>query len=532
MVKQLIDQYGNPISSADLSREIAAPQEFGQRRVIEDTVATGLTPEYLAQILREAATGHPRKYLTLAEEMEERYLHYASQVQTRRLAIAGVERTVSIPDGVPTKIADAVIEMVEGRVLRHVMAEATDGIAKGYSVSEVLWEYEHKALRPVEFKRRDQRFFTFDRRTHEEIRLLNDMSLQGERLQYAKFVRHVPLSKAGLPIRRGFARAAAWAYLIQSFGLKDWVAFSEIYGVPFRLGRYGKNASDADKRSLLAAVRALANDAAAIVPEGSSIEFAKVEGSHGGDVFEKLLEYMDKQVSKLVLGQTMTSDNGSSMAQAKVHNEVRLDILESDAEDLAETINRDVIEPFVAMNFGPQENYPTMELTVAKPEDIKGLTDAVSKLVPLGFRVGQREMRDRLGISDPGTDEEILVAPKAAAPAPEDESEGNDPDPASNLNIDPAGHANSCSCSACKASVLAPSLAQLDDVDELIEDVLDEWQDVTDPLLAPLRQVLSEATTLESALAMLGRKGPDGGALLDALAIGTARARGLGDLTD
>ncbi len=511
MVGQIVDQYGNPVSTADLSREIAAPQEFGRRRVIEDTVASGMGPENLAAILLEAARGDARRYLTLAEEMEERYLHYASQVQTRRLAIKGVERTVSTPDGVPAKIIDAVNELVEGRLLRRAMAEATDGIAKGYAVSEVMWEYERKALQPVAFLRRDQRFFTFDRVTHERLMLLDDIGYDGVPLDHAKYVVHIPLSKAGIPIRRGFARAATWAFMIQSFALKDWAAFSEIYGVPFRVGRYGKQASDKDKRSLMMAVRAIANDAAAIVPQGTDIEFHKVEGSHGASVFGELLDYTDKQVSKLILGQTMTSDDGSSMAQAKVHNDVRLDIVEADCEDLAETINRDVIEPFVAMNFGVQEVYPALELNVPKPEDVKSLTEAVARLVPLGFRVDQRELRDRIGLSDPGPDAELLVAPSKPVQEPV------------KTPSKPANLAGKTSNDAV-------------DTDRMMDDILanagSDWTALTDPLLSPLAAILDGAGSLEEARAMFEAVAIDGTPLADELAKATAKARGLGDVSD
>ncbi|NNC27616.1 DUF935 family protein, partial [Salinisphaera sp. USBA-960] len=130
-------------------------------------------------------------------------------------------------------------------------------------------------LRPS-FKWRDQRFFRFDRRDLTTLRLEVDRSFDGEELPPAKFVVHKPRTKAGIPLRRGLARPAAWAFLIQSFGLKDWSAFAEVYGVPWRIGKYHENASDSDKRTLLRAVRSLASDAAAIMPAGMEIELHKI----------------------------------------------------------------------------------------------------------------------------------------------------------------------------------------------------------------------------------------------------------------
>jgi phage gp29-like protein len=127
----------------------------------------------------------------------------------------------------------------------------------------------------------------------------------------------------------------------------------------------------------------IANDGAAIIPQGMDVEFHEVNGSRGEAVFGGLLEYVDKQISKLVVGQTMTSDDGSSLGQAKIHNEVRLDILRADGKQLASTINRDLIRPFVDLNFGPQNDYPRIELPVPDPEDVEALSSSLAQLVPL-----------------------------------------------------------------------------------------------------------------------------------------------------
>ncbi|WP_159602410.1 phage portal protein family protein, partial [Starkeya nomas] len=183
-------------------------------------------------------------------------------------------------------------------------------------------------------------------------------------------------------------------------------AFAEIYGIPMRVGKYHAGASETDKRALLRAVASIANDAAAIIPLGMDIQFIEAQGTKGEAVFGGLLEYLDKQVSKLVVGQTMTADDGSSQAQAKIHDKVRLDITQADCRQLANTLNRDLIPWFVSLNFGPQDRYPKATLPVAEPEDVKELTEAVARLVPMGLKVSQREMRQRIGVSEPEEDDD------------------------------------------------------------------------------------------------------------------------------
>lgn len=541
---------GRPIVVKMLSEEIATPTVAGVRRTHEERVATRLTPERLGTILRDAAEGNARAYLTLAEEMEEKYLHYASQLQTRRLAIESVDVTVS-SENVPAKITDAVNELIDDDGFHEAKGNLPDGISKGYAVVEMMWEYERKRLRPVEYKERDPRFFQMERLGLRDLRLAVDGSIEGDELPQAKFLRHLPRTKLGLPLRRGMARPAAWAFLIQQFTMQDWAAFSEVYGMPLRLGKYPANASSGDKRTLLRAVTSIANDAAAIVPEGMIIEFHEVNGANGAAVFGGLLDYIDKQISKLVVGQTMTSDNGSSLGQAKIHNEVRLDILRADCRQLAITINRDLIKPFVDLNFGPQDHYPLVELPVPDPEDVKALADSLAQLVPLGLRVGQNEVREKLGLSDPQASDEILkkVEPAAEPPPPvvagkpAKQPPANDGKPAADdertaktaaLSALVSDHKRACRCGACEALLAAEAGEPdaLDQVETLFATAMDDWEAIAEPIIQPLTEILQTAASPEEALKLLQTAGPDTSKLAASLTRLTTIARGIGDIAD
>jgi phage gp29-like protein len=534
MVSRILGPDGEPVDRGLLGREVATPTLAGLRAVHHEAVASGLTPERIAQVLRQAATGSARDYLTLAEEMEERYLHYGAQVQTRRLAIEAITPSVQVPKGVPARVADAVHELVADSGLVDALGALTDGIAKGYAVVESIWEYQGGLLRPVALKSRDQRFFLYDRVTQTELRLAVDGEPDGAPLAAAKFVVHAPRSKTGIPIRRGFARAACWAFLVQQFTLKDWAAFSEIFGMPLRLGKYHAGASDADKRALLRAVAGLSSDAAAIIPQGMEIAFVERKALEGS-TFEKLIDYVDRNVSKLVVGQTMTADKGASLAQAKVHNEVRLDILRADCRQLAHTVNADLVQWFVALNFGPQDVYPRVELPVAEPEDTTALADGVAKLVPLGLKVSQNEMRSKFGLSEPAEGDELLgpAPPAPAVAAPQGRQQGRQSGTKATL----AAHAVGCACTGCLATAAAAGPGAIDveaELEDLADEALADWAEMVDPLLAPLREAIDRASSFDELQAMLPdlARRVDGRRLAEALERLTAMARGLGDRVD
>lgn len=421
MKSRILGPDGQPIEYDVLKEEVAAGGLTGIRQVWHPSEATGLTPGKLARILEDAAQGEATAYLTLAEEMEERDLHYASVLGTRKLALGSLKiRVDSLSDDkADVRIADAVRELVDDPMFGEAVSDLTDALGKAYSVVEILWDSSGREWRPKSLKHRDPRWFRYDRETGQELRLL-DATAPAEGLQLApyKFVVHRPRIRAGLPIRGGLARLAAPGYMCKAWSWRDWMAFADIFGLPMRVGRYGPGASKADISKLMAAVANLGSDAAAVLPDSTRIEFEQAANVAGAaDFFERLANWWDKQISKGVLGQTMTSDDGGSMAQAKVHNEVRMDLLEADANALQNTLNRQFVRPFVDLNFGPGR-YPKLVVQVPQPEDVAALVDALTRLVPLGLEVEQSVIRDKLGLPDPDPKGVLLRAPAApTAPA-------------------------------------------------------------------------------------------------------------------
>lgn len=412
----IYDAYDRPIKKQDLTREYAAPTLTGVRTLWNEGVASGLTPQRLAGILKAADDGDMISYLTLAEEMEEREPHYASVLGTRKRAVKRLPVVVESAgdDQASITIADAVRAMAKRPGFKSMEEDCLDGLGKGFSCVEIIWDRSGARWQP-DFQWRDPRFFTFDRVRRNQIRLLDESDLyHGIELPPYKFITHLPKLKSGIPIRGGLARLVAWSYMAKMFTFKDWLAFMEVFGMPLRVGRYGASATERDIDILKTAVANLGSDAAAVLPDSMKIDFVEAAKSTGGDkLFLGLAEWIDKQISKAVLGQTMTSDDGSSQAQAKVHDEVRGDIRDADAEQLEETLNRDLVRPFVDLNFGPQATYPTLQLQITEPEDIKALADSLAKLVPLGLRVEQSVVRDKLGLPDPDKNakpEDLLVA--------------------------------------------------------------------------------------------------------------------------
>src|ERR1700689_2557637 len=93
---KLYDAFGGEVDVERLREEQATPTMSGVRNIYSAMYpSAGLTPERLTQILREAEFGDPFLYLELAEEMEEKDLHYLSVLSTRKEALTQLDIVVS-----------------------------------------------------------------------------------------------------------------------------------------------------------------------------------------------------------------------------------------------------------------------------------------------------------------------------------------------------------------------------------------------------------------------------------------------------
>lgn len=502
---RLLDVQGRPVRRQGLTREIAEPGLTGVRHPWGGTVASGLTPSRLATLLQACDQGEINDYVTLAEEMEERDPHYSAVLGVRKRAVSGVAPAVTAAgeDAAAERIAQAVRE----RIAQHpgfpeLVEDMMDAVGKGFSVIEIVWARDGRAWWPGRFEWRSQRHFRFDRETLSELRL-RDMAApaEGLPLEPYKFVAHVARLKSGLPARGGLARVVAFAWMCKAYALKDWMAFAETYGLPLRLGRYGPEATKEDVQKLFTAVANIGTDAAAVLPKSMEIDFTELARGTGDAIFENLARYLDEQVSKAVLGQTMTSDDGSSRAQAEVHDDVRHDIAASDARAVAGTLNRDLVKPFVDLNFGVQAAYPRIAIEIAEPEDVGAILDRADKLIGRGLRVKARDLRARLRLGDPDDDDEVIggtpVAPPATARA------------------------------LARADVEPDPFAALDEIEA---EMLAEWEEVTAEALAPVEAAIAGAADYEDAQARLAAiPGLPASKLIDALVQGAFKARALGD---
>lgn len=470
----LLDQFGQPINVAALKQEQAVSPIAGVRSYASNYASTKLTPVKLARILRNADNGDIEAYLELAEEMEEKELQYMAVLGTRKRAVSQLDITVEAADdsAQATRHADFVKEFMARDTLSDELFDILDAVGKGFSVSEIIWDCSEKQWMPSRIERIDPRWFKFD--TDMTTPLLKTADGYAPLTPY-KFVTAIIKAKSGIPIRSGLARPIAWYYLFKNYDVKSWITFLEVYGQPLRIGKYGSTATKQDKETLLKAVYNVGSDTAAIIPETMMIDFIKADQKSSSDLYERFATYADLSISKAVLGQTTTTDAVSGgHAVSKEHNEVRKDIMRSDAKQLEAILSRDIIRPMIDLNFGKQKVYPKIKLGNKEKEDLAAMADALAKLVPLGLKVSASQVRSKFGIEEPKNDKDTLQFQTAQ----------------------PAFNQFEKSLNEAKTAVK-------DDIDRAVDEMSNEWQPVLEPMITPIEKLLAECSSYEEAFEKL-----------------------------
>jgi phage gp29-like protein len=381
---------------------------------VRDYPSAGLTPSRLAAVLREADDGSLATAMQLFEEMEEKDAHLYSVAHTRRLALTGlpwevVSATELQPRGDRAAADEAADEAAD--YCREVLGavESFDealqylslAVGRNIAVAEIVWDVVGDRLQPVEFAPVDFVRLAFD--PFNRLRILTeDQPREGIEPPENKFIVHTPHGVSGHPQRGGLLRVTAMLYLAKNLSLKDWMIFAEVFGMPVRIARYEPTASAEEKRELLTMLESLGSNAAGIFSR--AIDLQIVEASRGtmGPPYEKLVDFINREISKAWLGQTLTTDisgQRGALAATLVHDEVRQDILADDMRKEARTIRRDLLGPMTRVRFGAGVAVPHFRRRPQRNHRAKELADLLDVAVNrLGLPVPQGWTHDALGL--------------------------------------------------------------------------------------------------------------------------------------
>lgn len=173
-----------------------------------------------------------------------------------------------------------------------------------------------------------------------------------------------------------------------------WDSFAEIFGMPMRVARTASR-DDKDRDSILNMLEQMGHAMVAVMPEGTEVDVVENAKSDSFEVYDRRIERCDRELSKLVIGQTMTIEDGSSLSQSQTHLDVLKNLVEALADGLRDFVNGQVLPlmersgfPVSGLHF--EWDYP-LDYT---PEQMT----AVENMILNHFEVDKSYFQDKYGI--------------------------------------------------------------------------------------------------------------------------------------
>jgi SPP1 gp7 family putative phage head morphogenesis protein len=250
---------------------------------------------------------------------------------------------------------------------------------------------------------------------------------------YRKFLWWTPSLFGEYPEREGLApRCVYWSFF-KRYSQRDRMILLELFGRPWRIIEVDEEStiSGDELAKVDTIVDALGSTYTARMPRGARLNVIQ-PGQTAGQVHREVIEDSDHQISKLVLGQTGTTDGapaGFNSNQASIMRDEQLGILIKDALDIQEVVQQHLINAILEVNLGAEAlSYaPRFVLRADLPADrnieIQRLTGALNA----GLSVSLDEAYEVSGFRRPESDEVVVkidqppaspLSPNLPAPRP------------------------------------------------------------------------------------------------------------------
>lgn len=360
-----------------------------------------LYPNYNRLISEEDATLATRggsKGIRIYDEIERDAYAYA-MLHKRKMAVIGrawhVEpATASRRDKLAADIVTAQFEAMQFDVVCYNLL---DSILKGYSVGEVMWAVDGSEVQAKKVIQRNAGRFMFDLDDRLRLRTM-EHPVEGELMPERKFIVHTVGSKQGSPYGLGLGTVLFWPVFFKRQGIQFWLTFSDKFGAPTTVGKYPSGTSQPDQDKLLDALRALSRETQVAIPEGMTIELLEAQRSGSVDTYERLLRYMDEQIANAVVGDApgMKGGGGQLASAAILRNEVRMELVQADADLLSATLNHTLCRWIAEYNV-PGANPPTVWREADSTEDLKARAERDKTLFDMGFKPSLEYINETYG---------------------------------------------------------------------------------------------------------------------------------------
>lgn len=411
--------------------EFITPERIGLSIRMRFNAIRRITPELLATQLDQFQRGYLSPIMRTWEAMERRDYRLSAVAPKAKSALARHGFEILTHDDSPAALEHkAALEYFynnltvtdaydENRVggFNMLVRNMADAIGFKYSTHEILWKPSFSGL-TAEFRKAPAWFF--ENITGRLKFLTEDYNYYGVPMEPDQWLTHVD---------DGIDEAGSVAYMFKHLPLRDWLNFSEKFGIPGIMGRTQASINTPQWNAMVDAVGKFANDFAAVCNLGDEIQLIKAEGGTSTLPFEPIIEKMDRALSILWRGADLGTEahRGGGEGQGASLQQSETDEIDTDrAGRIQETLNIHLDRRVIAWSFGSAVTPLAFVKVKTKPQrDILTDLKTIQALAPMGVPFEVNNVLERLGWERPKEGAELLqlATPKPTIPETEAENE-------------------------------------------------------------------------------------------------------------
>jgi len=247
--------------------------------------------------------------------------------------------------------------------------------------------------------------------------------LQGQWLEFPsdKFLIGIAKAKSGHPIGGALLRAIAWWWAASNFSAEWLLNFAQIFGLPIRWATYDP-ARPGLLQDICDMLENMGSAAWGAFPAGTTIELK--EAGKGGEKSlpqASILDRANRQVRMLILGQTLTGDEGDqgSRALGEVHERILGGRKRSALDWVCAILSYQLAPAFCRLNFGDDSECPWVTPAESEEEETpKEKAERDEILSRIGFEFDAQAAYERHNLPRPVPGADIIQRPAAPVGVP------------------------------------------------------------------------------------------------------------------
>ncbi len=284
----------------------------------------------------------------------------------------------------------------------RVISNVLDALFYGFAVQEIRWAKRNNKYFPIEVMDKPQDYFYFDNDNTIRLKRYKNgvySGMDGEKLPDYKFLLTQNKPTFDNPYGEKLLSRCYWNVSFKRAVIEYWQLLTERYGVPFLIGRYPSTATEEEKLALMDQLNDMIENNVAVMKEGSPVEFLTNPKNDVGGLFDHLIAFHNREISKAILTVTATIETQQygNYKAADIHKDM-LEYLGIADKKLVEKALNKVMEFYIALNYG-NADVPRIKM-VKKESVIEESSERDLQLTQMGVRFTRDYLMKRYNLQE------------------------------------------------------------------------------------------------------------------------------------